>query len=130
MRKPGTLLRGSVTPEAEFLVEKPGTKTGLPPGFFTFSCRLLLPQLNIVFLVVLSCFLPGFFCLSHFPPVLKRGLWSHFHLILQKVFTISVSPVRTRKPFPLNRKRLPLSSGSKIPPLECHTQRYNRCTLM
>jgi hypothetical protein len=31
-----------VTPEAEFLVEKPGTKTGLLPGFFVFSSRHLL----------------------------------------------------------------------------------------
>jgi hypothetical protein len=29
-------------PEAEFLVEKPGTKTGLLPGFFVFSSRHLL----------------------------------------------------------------------------------------
>jgi hypothetical protein len=28
-----------VTTEAEFLVEKPGTKTGLLPGFFVFSSR-------------------------------------------------------------------------------------------
>ncbi len=28
--------------EAEFLVEKPGTKTGLLPGFFVFSSRHLL----------------------------------------------------------------------------------------
>jgi hypothetical protein len=33
---------GPITPEAEFLVEKPGTKTGLLPGFFVFSSRHLL----------------------------------------------------------------------------------------
>jgi hypothetical protein len=32
----------AVSPEAEFLVEKPGTKTGLLPGFFVFSSRHLL----------------------------------------------------------------------------------------
>jgi hypothetical protein len=30
------------SPEAEFLIEKPGTKTGLLPGFFVFSSRHLL----------------------------------------------------------------------------------------
>jgi hypothetical protein len=32
----------AVSPETEFLVEKPGTKTGLLPGFFVFSSRHLL----------------------------------------------------------------------------------------
>jgi hypothetical protein len=44
-------------PEAEFLVKKPGTKTGLLPGFFVFSSQHLLSG-NAVFLVVCLVFFP------------------------------------------------------------------------
>ncbi len=70
-------------PEAEFLVEKPGTKTGLLPGFFG---KCFLP--GICSLAIrgifgrLPRFLPGFSNLSCFLPVLKRGLGSRFRLVL------------------------------------------------
>ncbi len=56
------------SPEAEFLVEKPGTKTGLLPGFFVFSSRHLLPAVRGIF-GRLPRFLPGFSSLSRFLPV-------------------------------------------------------------
>jgi hypothetical protein len=40
--EPATLIPYCITPEAEFLVEKPGTKTGLLPGLFVFSSQHLL----------------------------------------------------------------------------------------
>jgi hypothetical protein len=50
------------SPEAEFLVEKPVTKTGLLPCFFMFS------SWRIWYFGRLSCFHPGFSSLSHFLP--------------------------------------------------------------